>query len=156
MYTLFRSCLHLTTPIQSPYTKLALISQTYFFESPNFNISEETRMNASMTPNPTETKPFNFVTEIFHSTLGFLHYGYMSSIRFYGDTIKHVEELESHLQKMEQDKSTWGANAFRFESMTNKYKVIFFTLFEFIFSWRWINLLVKSLQWNVHYSVLNL
>lgn len=125
MYTLFRVCLHLSKPLQFPYTKIALISSNYF-STGQFDVTEETRMNAPTTSTPhleNSNESFNFVTEIFHATLGFLHFGYMSSIRLYSDTCKHVEELEGHLRKMEDDKASWGVNAYRYEGMMGKYKV---------------------------------
>jgi ubiquitin conjugation factor E4 B len=107
----------LCEPLMDPfYSKIGLIDNSYFLRSERFDFSDETRINADkdvtaeiaqkwkeQNPNP---PPLNFVTEIFFMTIIYHHYGLLSTIRFYNNFLKELEEMQKQGAKHFQARLT--------------------------------------------------
>ncbi|TPX62156.1 hypothetical protein PhCBS80983_g00746 [Powellomyces hirtus] len=120
MYNLLQVALRMAEPLmKNQYSKLHLIDPDYFNYSDRLDISEQTRINADKehyeqylrdwrerNPSPTSA---HFVADVFFLTLGFHHYGLMSSIRSFGQIVKQTEELRKHVEKLkvERDSGAW-------------------------------------------------
>lgn len=122
MQNIYQVCLLLCDPIMDPsFSKIGLIDVHCFIRSSEPHYMEDTKINADKElcqtlwsqfrlENP--ATPLNFVTDIFCITLAFAHYGFMSSLRSYGDLKKEVEGLRRHVMQCRETQSTpaWQAS----------------------------------------------
>ena len=106
MHNILQVCKLLCNPLlDANYSKLALIDTSYLPFQCRFDVSEETCINASKDaydsfvkawkeehPNP---GPANFVTEIFFITIAYHHFGLLSTIRYYKNFMKELEEMQT-------------------------------------------------------------
>lgn len=107
MHNLTQVCKKLCEPIMDiQFSKINLIDSTYFLHSDRIEISEETRINVDQVGcqeirkkwnEETPTKPTpNFVTEIFFLTVAFHHFGLLSTMRYYKNFCKELEDMQKH------------------------------------------------------------
>ncbi|KAJ3274850.1 hypothetical protein HDV01_002054 [Terramyces sp. JEL0728] len=107
MHNLTQVCKKLCEPIMDiNFSKINLIDSTYFLHSDRIAISEETRINVDQVAcqniyskwkeeNPSKPAA-NFVTEIFFLTISFHRFGLLSTIRYYKNFCKELEEMQKH------------------------------------------------------------
>ncbi|KAJ3088787.1 hypothetical protein HK102_007908 [Quaeritorhiza haematococci] len=143
MYNILGVCLKLADPIMDPrYSKLHLIDPHYFkHPKSRLDISELTRINAdketadeyfksflaAQQQNPgawLSTSP-NFVSDVFYLTLAAHHYGLLSTIRYYQQFVRGVEDFREQVEAMrnERDRGAWqGPLAAVNEQMFKRYQ----------------------------------
>ncbi len=104
MFNILQLCKKLSDPIvDQMFSKISLIDTAYFLRYSRLDFSDETRIKVdneklkeiiqSMKKEDAQTIP-NFVTEIFVITLAMHHYGLLSTIRYYKDFEKEIEEMQ--------------------------------------------------------------
>ncbi len=52
--------------------------------------------------------PPNFISDIFYLTIGMGHYGYQRTIHHLGETAKHLDDIQRHLDYLNGDGSWMG------------------------------------------------
>ncbi|KAJ2998080.1 hypothetical protein HDV02_004905 [Globomyces sp. JEL0801] len=106
MHNLLQVCKKLSEPIMDlSFSKIGLIDSSFFLHSNRFDHSETTRINVDnesckqITKEWLDTHPIsppNFVTEIFFLTLSYHHFGLLSTIRYYKNFVKELEDMQKN------------------------------------------------------------
>ncbi|KDQ11048.1 hypothetical protein BOTBODRAFT_35587 [Botryobasidium botryosum FD-172 SS1] len=116
MINLQTALLRLANPfMDAKFSKIDRIDPLYYVRSSRLDISEETRINA----NAEDVKAFaekqgaggpapNFISDIFFLASAYNHYGLVRTISTHDDLAKHVDEIQRHLETVEQDNSWVG------------------------------------------------
>ncbi|KAH6571477.1 hypothetical protein BASA50_000657 [Batrachochytrium salamandrivorans] len=122
MYNLLHVCLKLCDPIMdSSFSKLSIIDQTYPTHTSRLDFTETTRILADKGAvdahilqwrlDHAESDPAapNFVTEIFFLTLAIHHYGILSTMRYYAGFVKELDEMRKQANKFKavRDSGAW-------------------------------------------------
>ncbi|KAF9644135.1 hypothetical protein BDM02DRAFT_3272627 [Thelephora ganbajun] len=112
------------------YTKIDRIDPLYFAHSTRLDIKEETRIKATseevtawQIENSKDAVPPNFISEIFYLSLAMFHFGYQRTIQEMEDFAKHADELQRHIDRLEND-INWQGTPFqqRTEVVVNQAK----------------------------------